>query len=155
MLYFFIIITPHKWFRYCQKMNQNHFLKSDNTFVWWTKSVQCYKTRVKHQSWQKINCEETARGSECNETPNKIKLHLFPFSLFFIKWFPCFPSQQSLSPFTILTGLIIQHEADALLPRCPLTIIAILHSSFPMEQWEKLHTSSMLLIVPLGMEMRH
>lgn len=24
-----------------------------------------------------------------------------------------------------------------------------------MEQWEKLHTGCMLLIVPLGMEMRH
>lgn len=77
----------------------------------------------------------TVRGvqeCECNETPNKIKLHLFPFSFFLIKCFPCFLSQ-CLRPFRILTGLIMLHEADALLQRCPLTIIAILHSSFPME----------------------
>lgn len=132
--------------------------KRPNMTIWNCICKICDEPNISNVATPELN---TTVGRKLAATLNVMELQTrldythVPFYLFLIKHFSCFPSQQCFSPFRILTALIMRQQAVAPLPRCPSTIIAILHSSFPMEQWEKLHTGSMLLIAPLAVEMRH
>lgn len=68
---------------------------------------------------------------ESNKTPNKIKLHLFPFLVFLIKCFPCFPSQQSLSLFRFWQGWLCSMKQMLYCQDVHLQLLLLFIAHFP------------------------